>query len=73
MAKRPQTLTELPADREQERHAFWFGAWLAPDGNEVWFRITSEAIERMPENTLQRRGKCLVAALRRPGTAVGCR
>ena len=60
----PQTLTELPADREHDRNVFWFGTRFTPDGNEVWFRITGEAIERMPENTPQLRGARLVCALR---------
>ena len=59
----PQTLTELPADRERERAVFWFGFRLTPDGNEVMFRITSEAIARMPEDTPRARGNRLVAAL----------
>ena len=60
----PQTLTELPADRERDRHVFWFGTRLAPNGNEVWFRITPEAIERMPEQSPRRRGAHLGAVLR---------
>jgi len=59
----PQALTGLPADREHERAAFWFGFRLAPAGNEVRFRITGEAIRRMPEDTPRRRGERLVAAL----------
>ena len=59
----PQTLTELPAEQESGRDAFLFSCRLTPAGNEVWFRITSEAIERMPENTPRARGKRLVDAL----------
>ena len=59
----PQALTELRACREHERAAFWFGFRLAPDGNNVRFRITGEAIQRMPEDTPRRRGARLVAAL----------
>ena len=35
--------------------------WSA--GNEVWFRIASEAIHRMREKTPRARGECLVDAL----------
>ena len=47
----PRTLTALPATQEPGRDAFWFGTRLSPGGNEVWFRITGEAIERMSEDT----------------------
>ena len=42
---------------------FWFGAELDPDGDQVWFRITEESIDRMPEKTLRARGARLVDAL----------
>ena len=59
----PQTLTSLPPNREQGRAVFWFGTSAEQAGNEVWFRITGEAIERMPEETPSARGNCLVDAL----------
>ena len=59
----PRTLTPLDPNREPNRQTFWFGAEFAPDGNRVWFRITGEAIERMPENTPLRRGNLLVRLL----------
>ena len=59
----PQTLTALPADRERDRAACWFGARADPDGNEMWFRLTLEAIYRMRENTPARRGARLVERL----------
>ena len=34
----PRTLTPLDPNREPNRQTFWFGAELAPDDNEVWFR-----------------------------------
>ena len=58
-----RTLTELPANQEPGRDAFWFSFRLTPDGNEVMFRITGEAIERMPQYTPEMRGNRLVAAL----------
>ena len=59
----PRTLTELPANQEPGRDVLWFGFRLTPDGNDVMFRITGEAIKRMPQNTPEMRGNCLVAAL----------
>ena len=58
-----QTFAPLPAERDTQRHAFWFGAQLDPGDNEVWFRITPEAIERMRERTSEERGARLVDAL----------
>ena len=43
----PRTLTPLDTHREPNRQTFWFGAELAPDDNEAWFRITLEAVHRM--------------------------
>ena len=40
----PRTLTRLDPNRDPNRQTFWFGAELAPDDNEVWFRITMEAV-----------------------------
>ena len=59
----PRTLTPLDPDREPNRRTFWFGAELAPDGNQVWFRITVEAVRRMQEKTPGARGNRLVDAL----------
>ena len=59
----PRTLTPLDPHPEPNRLTFWFGAELAPDGNQVWFRITGEAIERMPENPPLQRGNLLVRLL----------
>ena len=58
-----QTFTPLRAERDTQRHAFWFGAQLDPGDNEVRFRITPEAIERMREQTSEERGARLVDAL----------
>ena len=59
----PRTLTRLDPHREPNWLTFWFGAELAPAGNQVWFRITGEAIERMQEETPGARGNRLVDAL----------
>ena len=59
----PRTLTRLDPNREPNWLTFWFGAELAPAGNQVWFRITGEAIERMQEETPGARGNRLVDAL----------
>ena len=59
----PRTLTALPGNQEFGKDVCWFGFRLIPDGNEVMFRITYEAIGRMQQNTPERRGNCLVAAL----------
>ena len=59
----PRTLTPLDPNREPNRQTFWFGAELAPDDNEVWFRITLEAVHRMEEKTPGARGNRLVDAL----------
>ena len=56
-------LTPCKSCRERNRLTVWFGAELAPDGNEVWYRITEEAIHRMREKTPRARGACLVDAL----------
>ena len=58
----PRTLTPLEPYREPTQ-TFWFGAELAPGDNEVWFRITYEAIQGMREDTPQTRGACLVERL----------
>ncbi len=46
-----RTLTPCKPCREPNRRTYWFGAELGPDGTEIWFRIDSEAIHRMPERT----------------------
>ena len=51
------------APRERPfRGAFWFGGQLE-DGSEIWFRITSEAIQQMREKSPTERGARLVHAL----------
>ena len=65
----PQTLTPLDPHQEvPNRQITWFGADLAPDDNEVWFRLSLEAVREMPENEPQARGdlliECLIAWLR---------
>ena len=60
----PRTLTPLdPKQDEPNRQTYWFGAELAPDDNEVSFRITMEAVRRMEEKTPGARGNRLVDAL----------
>lgn len=54
-------LTPQPADREPDRQAFWFSAQAGDI--EVCFRLTLEAIHRMPEEAPQARGVRLVDAL----------
>ena len=57
--------TLLPRDhsREPNGQTFWFGAEVDPDGCQVWFRITSEALRRMREETPRARGTRLIDAL----------
>ena len=50
-------------EEPQKPRACWFGAELDPDGNEVWFRITWEAIRRMREKTPRARGERLIDVL----------
>ena len=59
----PRTLTPLDPGLEPDRPTFWFGAELTPDGNQVWFRITLEAIDRMQEEAPGARGNRLVNTL----------
>ena len=59
----PRTLTPLDPGREPDRPTFWFGAEITPDGNQVWFRITLEAIDRMQEEAPGARGNRLVNTL----------
>ena len=58
-----RTLTPREPGREPNRQTFWFGAELDPDGSQVWFRITSEAVRRMREGDAVARGERLVDAL----------
>ena len=58
-----RTLTSRDPSREPNRQTFWFGAELDPDGSHVWFRIASEAVRRMGEQTPRARGDRLVDAL----------
>ena len=46
-----RTLTPHDPIREPNGRTLWFGAELAPDGSQVWFRIDEDAIGRMPEKT----------------------
>lgn len=57
-----KNLTPRQATREPNG-TFWFGADLDPDGSQVWFRVTEEAIGRMPVDTPATRGRRLVDAL----------
>ena len=59
----PRTLTALDPNREPNRLTFWFGAELTPDDNEVWFRITMEALRRIQEERPGARGNRLLDAL----------
>ena len=59
----PRLLMPCPPSREPNRRTWWFGAELDPAGEQVWFRVTSEAIHRMREKTPRARGACLVDAL----------
>ena len=59
----PRTLTPFDPNEEPNRRTTWFGAELAPGGNQMWFRITLEAVHRIQENTPGARGKRLVDAL----------
>ena len=59
----PRTLTPFDPNQEPDTQVTWFGAELAPDDNEVSFRITKEAIEKMQEETPGARGNRLVDAL----------
>lgn len=61
--RRAWTFAPLPADREPQHDAFWFGAGLTPGDHRVWFRITPEAIARMPLHNPVWRGLLLVSAL----------
>ena len=47
----PRTLTPREPTREANGRILWFGAELDPDGSQVWFRITAEAVGRMREKT----------------------
>ena len=58
-----QTVTWLPPDLDPYKDMWEFGVRVDPGGKDVWFRITSEAISRMRENTPERRGARLVACL----------
>jgi hypothetical protein len=59
----PLTLTPLDPNQEPNRQTTWFGAALATGDNQVWFRITMEAVHRMREETPGDRGNRLVDAL----------
>ncbi len=59
-----RTLTPCRPEREPNRpHVYSFGAELDQGNDEVWFRITWEAIRRMKERTPHARGNRLVDAL----------
>ena len=58
-----RTLSPRDPCREPNGQTFWFGAELDPDGSQVWFRIASEAVRRMKEQTPGVRGDRLVDAL----------
>ncbi len=58
-----RTLTSCDARLEPNGQSFWFGVDLNPDGNQVWFRITSGAVGRMREKTPGARGDRLISTL----------
>ena len=58
----PRTLTPREPTREPNG-TLWFGAGLDPDDDQVWFRITEEALGRMPAETPAELGRRLVDAL----------
>ena len=59
-----RTLTPRDPYREPNRQTYWFGAELDPGApNQVWFRITLEAIHRMKEETPIDRGRRLIDEL----------
>ncbi len=58
----PRTLKPCTAGREPNGRTLWFGAEL-DSGNQVWFRITADAVGRMRETTPRARGDRLVDAL----------
>ena len=57
-----RTLTPREPTREPNG-TLWFGTELDPDGRQVWFRITGEAVGRMLAETPSARGQCMVDAL----------
>ena len=57
-----RTLTPCYAFPDHNGHT-WFGADLAPDGGQLWFRISTEAVRQMREQTPNARGDRLVDAL----------
>ena len=59
----PRTLRPLDPNREPNRQTFWFGAELDPGNEQVWLRITLEAVHRMQEETPGALGNRLVDAL----------
>ena len=58
-----RTLTPRESFLEHNGQTLWFGADLDPDGSQVWFRISSEAVRRMREQTPTARGDRLIDAL----------
>ena len=54
---------DAPRPHPGTERTFWFGAELVPDSRQVWFRITEEAIARIPAETPTARGQHLVNAL----------
>ena len=58
-----RTLKPLSADKDSNHGAFLCGVRVEPGDNNVWFRITSEAVRRMRENTPELRGARLVECL----------
>lgn len=56
------SLTPRPATREPNG-SLWFGADLQREGDQVWFRIEEEAIQRMPDTTPEGRGRRVLDAL----------
>lgn len=57
-------LRPCPTRREPNGRTRWFGVALDPGGDQLWFRVTSEAVGRMQEATPDARGDRLMEALR---------
>ena len=66
-----RTLTPRDPFLEHDGPIVWFGADLAPDGSQLWFRISPEAVRRMGGQTPRVRGDRLVDALSRMAATRG--
>ena len=59
----PRTLTPLEPSSEANQQITWYGAELAPDHKEVWFKITLEATREMSKKEPPARGDLLIECL----------